>query len=233
MLQPRHPGELELSRGAERDVQSFEIAASRILDGDPRIQGFVQRGTGFDGADLQRGRERRSERREGGHARGEPAHDVRPRRHGTPVRDTGVQPTCPSRLPAPDVLRLSRISVARAAGPFTFAALARICHQFPVANEGPHVSLASVRFVRNADQRFVSIRYALSRISHQVASEAVPTQMWSFASASAIWTLLSAAPLRTLSETIHMFSPRGQEMSSRIRPTNTASSPADSVAAVG
>ena len=90
MLQPRHPGELELSRGTERDVQCFEIAASGIPNGDPRIQGFVQRGTGFDGAELQRGRERGSERREAGHARGEPAHDLHPRRHGTPVRDTGV-----------------------------------------------------------------------------------------------------------------------------------------------
>ena len=61
----------------------------------------------------------------------------------------------------------------------------------------------------------------------------VPVQRQSLISASAIWTLLSAAPLRTLSETIHMSSPRGQEMSSRIRPTNTASVPADSVTAVG
>ena len=51
--------------------------------------------------------------------------------------------------------------------------------------------------------------------------------------ASLICMLFNAAPFRTLSETIHKLIPRSQEMSSRIRPTNTPSCFAASVTAVG
>ena len=89
----------------------------------------------------------------------------------------------------------------------------------------PHVPPASsISGPRLADPAAVSV----------AAIQSVPCGWrWSLDSISAICTLLSAAPLRTLSETTHMSSPRGHEMSSRIRPTNTASTPADSVAAVG
>ena len=51
--------------------------------------------------------------------------------------------------------------------------------------------------------------------------------------ASLICTLFNAAPFRMLSETIHKLIPRSQEISLRIRPTNTPSCFAASVTAVG
>ena len=55
----------------------------------------------------------------------------------------------------------------------------------------------------------------------------------SAATSSAICTALSAAPLRILSETTHRSSPRGCEMSSRMRPTKAGSRPEAWVTGVG
>ena len=118
MPQPRHPGEFELGRGTQGDFQPFEIAASRVADGDPRIQRFVLRGTGFDGAEFQGGRERGRERHDAGHARGESAHDVHLRRHRRPAG--GVHTAGQSRAPVMDAPGISRLRVSRWVGPFTF-----------------------------------------------------------------------------------------------------------------
>jgi len=47
---------------------------------------------------------------------------------------------------------------------------------------------------------------------------------------SAIWTVLSAAPLRRLSDTIHMLRPCGMVSSARMRPTKVSSLPSQSIA---
>src|SRR5690606_22929229 len=59
------------------------------------------------------------------------------------------------------------------------------------------------------------------------------THQPSAATSSASWTAFNAAPLRMLSETIQRLSPRGCEMSSRMRPTYTASLPEAWVTGVG
>ncbi|MNM35529.1 hypothetical protein D3C81_462270 [compost metagenome] len=58
-------------------------------------------------------------------------------------------------------------------------------------------------------------------------------QRFSAATSSASCTALRAAPLRTLSDTIHRFRPRGCDRSSRMRPTYTASVPEAWVTGVG
>ncbi len=55
----------------------------------------------------------------------------------------------------------------------------------------------------------------------------------SLATSSAICTAFRAAPLRMLSDTIHRFSPRGCDRSSRMRPTYTGSVPDAWVTGVG
>src|SRR5690606_8472861 len=60
------------------------------------------------------------------------------------------------------------------------------------------------------------------RPAHQAAFRAISPRS---TSVSAIWTALSAAPLRRLSETIHMASPFSTVRSSRMRETKVASSP--------
>src|SRR5262249_43452088 len=71
-------------------------------------------------------------------------------------------------------------------------------------------------------------RYAAERAGRPATGE--PARSPRSCSSSASWTALVAAPLRKLSETIHTSSARSWPGSRRIRPTNTSSRPAASIA---
>ena len=98
MFQPRHSGELELSRRTEGHLQSFKIAAPDAMQRNPRIQRLIQCGSGFGRAQLQRGRESRG-RVSAGIPRTPRVHAswsfLAPPPHHLPCRRTlAVQPAC-------------------------------------------------------------------------------------------------------------------------------------------
>ena len=81
MLQPSHTGELELGGRTEHDVQPFEVAAPRALNGDPRIERLVERRSSFDRAEHERRCEPGSEHQQPRDAHGQPLHDSHGSRH--------------------------------------------------------------------------------------------------------------------------------------------------------
>ena len=67
VIRPRQTGELELSRGAQHDLHSLEIAGLHVAHGDPGIQRLVPLRSGFYQAYLECRCARRGEERQAHH----------------------------------------------------------------------------------------------------------------------------------------------------------------------
>ena len=112
MFQPDYPGELELGRRSEGNLQSFKIAVADATERNSGVQRLMQCGPGLDHAQLECGGGPRSEHRHAGRAHGEPMHHGRSSHH------------CPITLPVavrrpsnPRVPPVSSISGPRPAAP--------------------------------------------------------------------------------------------------------------------
>ncbi len=102
------------------------------------------------------------------------------------------------------------------------------------ADQGPHPPGRRTAVVpATARQARACIDKALPASGRHYRSGNSGDQRFSAATSSASCTALRAAPLRTLSDTIHRFRPRGCDRSSRMRPTYTASVPEAWVTGVG
>ena len=118
MLQPRHSGELELGRRAERDVQSFDIASLDVTHGNPCVQRFEQSGTGLDGAQIESERESGNDHQKVCRAGDESMHLGRPSLHRSPLPRFHHETARPhaSSGPAPDCHGHDEASGSFAAG---------------------------------------------------------------------------------------------------------------------